>query len=389
MRIYHTYIPINIYRWYFGSVSRLEGERQLFEEGNRCGSYLIRHSQSILDGYTLSVRYKDNVKHYKISQKEKEFFITKQTVFKSIADLVDHYQLQSDGLCTNLVRPCISSQKPQTAGLSKLTNEEWEIDRNKIKLVRKLGDGRFAEVSEGVWNDTTPIAVKVFDHRVVHVSKFLREVARMRELRHPKIVQLYAVCTNEQPIYVITELVKHGSLLEYLRNEHRSLKLSQLISMAQQVVEGMAYLEEHQYIHRDLAARNVLVGDGLICKISNFGLMQLVAEAENKAHDGTKFAIKWTAPEALLHNSFSVKSDVWSFGILLYEVITYGCLPYAGMANEEVMRKLEQGYRMPQPKESSYAYYNIMLKCWRDEPENRPSFEALQWELEEFLESTR
>ena len=394
MRIYqvlsiHNYIPVNIYRWYVGSVSRLEAERHLFEEGNQCGSYLVRHSQSILDGYTLSVRYKDNVKHYKISQQEKEFFITKQIVFESIADLVDHYQLQSDGLCTNLVHPCISSQKPQTAGLSKLTNEEWEIDRKKIKLVRKLGDGRFAEVSEGVWNDTTPVAVKALDHGVAPVSKFLRKVAQMRELRHPKIVQLYAVCTNEQPIYVITELMKHGSLLEYLRGERGSLKLLQLISMAQQVAEGMAYLEEHQYIHRDLAARNVLVGDGLICKISDFGLMQLVAEAENKAHDGTKFAIKWTAPEALLHNNFSVKSDVWSFGVLLYEIITFGRFPYAGMTNEEVMRKLEQGYRMPQPKESSYAYYNIMLKCWREEPENRPTFEALQWELEEYLESTR
>ncbi len=329
------------------------------------------------------------MKHYKISQQEKAFFITKRIVFKSIADLVDHYQLQSGVLCTKLVHPCISSQKPQTAGLSKLTNEEWEIDRKKIKLVRRLGEGRFAKVSEGIWNDTTPVAVKALDHGVIPLSDFLREVAQMRELRHPKIVQLYAVCTKEQPIYIITELVKHGSLLEYFRNERGSLKFSQLISMAQQVAEGMAYLEELRYIHRDLAARNILVGDGLICKISDFGLMQLVKATENKAYVGTKFAIKWTAPEALLHNNFSIKSDVWSFGILLYEIITYGRFPYAGMTNEEVMQKLEQGYRMPQPKECSYAFYNIMLKCWREEPENRPTFEALQWELEEFLESTR
>ena len=269
------------------------------------------------------------------------------------------------------------------------TNDDWEIDRKQIRLIKKLGSGSFAQVWGGIWNGTTSVAVKTLKTGTsMAESDFLREATLMKELRHPNILQLYAMCTKEQPFFIITELMKHGSLLEYLRNERGVLKLSQLISMAQQVTEGMAYLEEHQYIHRDLAARNVLVGDGLICKISDFGLTQLVEEAESNARE-TKFAIKWTAPEALSRNKFSVKSDVWSYGVLLYEIITFGRFPYAGMTNEEVIRKLEQGYRMPQPKESSYAYYNIMLKCWREEPENRPTFEALQWELEEFLESTR
>ena len=375
-------------RWYFDNVSRMEVERRLSEEGNLCGSYLVRQSQSVLGGYTLSVRYKDSVKHYKIKQHEKQFFITRQIVFKSIADLVFHYQSQSDGLCTHLVHPCISSHKPQTAGLSKLANEEWEIDRKQISLVNKLGEGRFAEVSEGLWNGTTPVAVKVLHPKVVSTSNFFQEVALMRELKHPKVLQLYAVCTKEEPVYIITELMKHGSLLEYLRNE-QSLKLSQLISMAEQVTEGMAYLEEHKYIHQDLAARNILVGDGLLCKVADFGLARLVREAESNAKDRAKFSTKWTAPEALLCNKFSAKSDVWSFGIVLHEIITFGRFPYPEMTNEEVQEKLKQGYRMPQPKDCSYTYYNIMLKCWREEPENRPTFEALQWELEEFLESTR
>jgi fyn-related kinase len=288
--------------------------------------------------------------------------------------------------------PCVSLEKPQTAGLSKLTNNDWEIERKQIRLVNKLGSGGFAQVWGGVWNGTTSVAVKTLKTgSSMTESDFLQEATLMKEFRHPNVLQLYGICSMEKPVYIITELMKHGSLLEYLRNERASLKLSQLISMAQQVAEGMAYLEELRYIHRDLAARNVLVGDGLICKISDFGLTQSVEEAKSKALDGssTKFAIKWTAPEALLHNNFSVKSDIWSFGILLYEIITYGRFPYAGMTNEEVMRKLEQDYRMPQPKECSYTYYNIMLKCWREEPENRPSFEALQWELEEFLESMR
>ena len=379
-----------VYRWYYGDVSRTEAEKLLYGEGNQRGSYLVRESETVRGGYSLSIRDRDKVKHYKIKNERGSFFIVPHITFKSIADLITHYQRHLDGICISLLYPCVSVEKPQTVGLSVHTNDDWEIDRRQIRLVKKLGSGSFAQVWGGIWNGTTSVAVKTLKTGTsMAESDFLREATLMKELRHPNILQLYAMCTKEQPFYIITELMKHGSLLEYLRNERGLLKLSQLISMAQQVAEGMVYLEEHQYIHRDLAARNVLVGDGLICKISDFGLTQLVEEAESKSREGTKFAIKWTAPEALLRNRFSVKSDVWSFGILLYEIITFGRFPYAGMTNEEVTRKLERGYRMPQPKECSYAYYNIMLKCWREEPENRPTFEALQWELEEFLESTR
>ncbi len=380
------------YRWYYGDISRTEAESLLYGEGNRRGSYLVRDSESIPGGHSLSIRDTDKVKHYKIKRKREAFCIVSHITFESIADLIAYYQGHLDGICVNLLYPCVSLEKPQTAGLSKLTNNDWEIERKQIRLVNKLGSGGFAQVWGGVWNGTTSVAVKMLKTgSSMTESDFLREATLMKVLRHPNILQLYGICSKDQPVYIITELMKHGNLLEYLRNERASLKLSQLISMAQQVAEGMAYLEELRYIHRDLAARNILVGDGLICKISDFGLTQSVEEAESKAQDGssTKFAIKWTAPEAFLHNKFSVKSDIWSFGILLYEIITCGRFPYAGMTNEEVMRKLEQDYRMPQPKECSYTYYNIMLKCWREEPENRPSFEALQWELEEFLESMR
>ena len=377
-------------RWYYGDISRTEAEKLLYGEGNQRGSYLVRDSETVPGGYSLSIKDRDKVKHYKIKCEREAFFIVPHIKFRSIASLIIHYQGHLDGICVNLLYPCVSLEKPQTAGLSKRTNDDWEIDRRQIRLVKKLGSGSFAQVWGGIWNGTTSVAVKTLKTgSSMAESDFLQEATLMKELRHPNILQLYAMCTKEQPFYIITELMKHGSLLEYLRNERGSLKLSQLISIAQQVTEGMAYLEEHQYIHRDLAARNVLVGVGLICKISDFGLTQSVQEAESKAFNRTKFAIKWTAPEALLHNRFSVKSDIWSFGILLYEIITYGRFPYAGMTNEEVIRKIEQGYRMPQPKECSYMYYNIMLKCWREEPENRPTFEALQWELEEFLESMR
>ena len=207
----------------------------------------------------------------------------------------------------------------------------------------------------------------------------------MKKLRHQKLIQLYAVCTREEPIYIVTELMKHGSLLEYLRDEGRSLKLPQLIDMSAQVASGMAYLEEQNYIHRDLAARNILVGENLICKISDFGLGRVFDEDPYEAHTGAKFPVKWTAPEAALYNRFSIKSDVWSFGIVLYETITYGRFPYPGWTNAEVLEKISTGYRMGCPSNCPKKLHDIMLDCWREDPASRPTFEHLQWQLEEFF----
>jgi len=178
---------------------------------------------------------------------------------------------------------------------------------------------------------------------------FLAEAQIMKKLRHPKLVQLYAVCTLEEPIYIITELMKHGSLLEFLQGKGRGLKLPQLIDMSAQIAAGMAYLESQNYIHRDLAARNILVGENNIVKIADFGLARLIKEDEYEARVGARFPIKWTAPEAANYSKFSIKSDVWSFGILLTELVTYGRIPYPGMTNAEVLHQVEHGYRMPCP----------------------------------------
>eukprot|EP00037_Helgoeca_nana_P018040 m.172092 g.172092 ORF g.172092 m.172092 type:complete len:514 (-) comp24268_c0_seq1:182-1723(-) len=378
--------------WFHGRIPRQKAERiiQASAAANQDGgAFLIRESESKPGDYSLSVKDGENVKHYRIrTLDEGGYFIARRVTFKDLTELVSHYSESSDGLCTRLGRPAQAIEMPETTGLSRKTKDQWEIPRDSIKLRRKLGAGQFGDVWEGLWNGTTPVAVKTLKPGTMTVEDFMSEATIMKKLRHPKLIQLYAVCTDGEPIYIVTELMKHGSLLDYLHDKGRALKLPQLVDMAAQVAAGMAYLEAQNYIHRDLAARNVLVGENNICKVADFGLARIIEENEYTAREGAKFPIKWTAPEAAMLNKFSIKSDVWSFGILLTEVITYGRIPYPGMNNAEVLQQVEKGYRMPCPHGCPELLYTIMLDCWKQSSEERPTFETLQWRLEDFFVSS-
>uniref|UniRef100_A0A0E9X9P6 Protein kinase domain-containing protein n=1 Tax=Anguilla anguilla TaxID=7936 RepID=A0A0E9X9P6_ANGAN len=207
------------------------------------------------------------------------------------------------------------------------------------------------------------------------------ETQILKRLRHKHLISLFAICSASPPYYIITELMEKGSLLSFLRGpEGGSLDLVSLIEMAVQVAEGMAYLESENSIHRDLAARNVLVGENNICKVADFGLARIVKEPFYVSDD-KKIPYKWCAPEAISHGRFSVKSDVWSFGVLLYEIFTYGGTPYPAYTNMEVYRVITSGYRMPAPPQCPESIYEIMLSCWRDAPEDRISFSLLKCTL--------
>ncbi|XP_076259036.1 tyrosine-protein kinase Src42A isoform X2 [Rhynchophorus ferrugineus] len=372
--------------WYFRKIKRAEAEKKLLLPQNEHGAFLIRDSESRHNDYSLSVRDGDTVKHYRIRQlDEGGFFIARRTTFRTLQELVTHYSDDADGLCVNLCKPCVQVEKPQTDGLSYRTRDQWEIERTSLKFTRKLGQGQFGEVWEGMWNNTTPVAIKTLKPGTMDPKDFLAEAQIMKKLRHSKLIQLYAVCTVEEPIYIITELMKNGSLLDFLQGKGKGLKLNQLIDMAAQIAAGMAYLESQNYIHRDLAARNVLVDGANVVKIADFGLARLIKEDEYEARVGARFPIKWTAPEAANYSKFSIKSDVWSFGILLTELVTYGRIPYPGMTNAEVLHQVEHGYRMPAPPGCPPPLYNIMLECWHRDPMRRPTFETLQWKLEDFF----
>lgn len=372
--------------WYFGKTRRIEAEKLLLLPLNEHGAFMIRDSESRQNDYSLSVRDGDTVKHYRIRQLDQGgFYIARRITFRTLPDLVGHYSKESDGLCTHLKWPCVRVEVPHTKTFTH--DDQWEIDRRALKFLRQIGSGQFGEVWEGVWNTSTAVAVKKLKQGTMDPRDFLVEAQIMKKLRHSKLLQLYAVCSHDEPILIVTELMKEN-LLMFLQNRGKNCKLPQLIDFAAQIASGMAYLETQNYIHRDLAARNILIDSpGTTAKIADFGLARLIKENEYEARLGARFPIKWTAPEAAQYNIFTIKSDVWSFGILLTELITYGRVPYPGMTNAEVLQQVENGYRMPPPQICPPLLYDIMLETWQRDPEKRPTFETLQWKLEEFFTS--
>jgi len=379
--------------WYHQKCNRKDAERLLLDA--KVGTFLIRPRETGNDdgvmGYSLSVRALQpaeknrdlDIRHYKINVvrqgKGHLYYISDKSQFESLKDMVMFYKETDDvGLCIKLGDP-LPVPNPVLNDLSVETADKWEIPRSEIALVEQLGSGQFGEVWLALWRGKTKVAVKTLKPNTMKVEAFLEEANLMKRVQHKHLVRLYAICSKGEPIYIITELAAKGCLLKFLREgEGRKFEFHQLMGMTSDIADAMVYLENLNYIHRDLAARNVLVDEHYSCKVCDFGLARCVEQDDTyTASKGSKFPIKWTAPEAIAYGHFSIKSDVWSFGIVIYEIVTKGRAPYTGMSNREVMEKVEQGYRMPCPEGCPDHLYKIMRSCWHSEPLRRPNFEYL------------
>lgn len=378
--------------WFFEKISRKEAEKLLSAEENPRGTFLVRPSEHNPNGYSLSVKdweeyRKYHVKHYKIKPLDNGgFYISTNKTFDTLAELVNSYQRNAFGLCHVLSKPC-PKPEPTMWDLGPTYRDKWEIPRDEIELVRKLGRGNFGEVYYGKWKNNTEVAIKTLREGTMSTQAFFEEAAIMKKFRHKRLVQLYGVCTEKEPIFIVQEYMSKGSLLDFLRKDDgKHLEFEDLIYIAFQIASGMEYLESKLLIHRDLAARNVLIGENNVAKICDFGLARVLENNEYCPKQGSRFPVKWTAPEAIVYGRFSTKSDVWSYGILLIELFTYGQVPYPGMHGREVIDMVQKGYRMPKPSSHSLPdeIYQIMLNCWDARPENRPTFEFLTHYFEGF-----
>eukprot|EP01137_Pigoraptor_chileana_P023681 Opistho-2@90386 len=359
-------------RWFHGRITR-EAAEALLIGGSRHGDghFLVHESTNFAGDYTLCVSFENTVQHYRVMRLDDgRLTIDEDVHFGTLGELIDHYRADRDCLVTELV-----SAVEKVPSQIKSIGAAWKIVRGEIILGKTIGSGQFGAVYEATYRGQK-VAVKTLKDADAVATDFLGEAAVMTKLQHPNLVQLLGVCTDGSPIYIVTEFMAKGCLLDYLRSRGRGLITAPvLLEIATQIGSAMVYLESMGVVHRDLAARNILIGDNNVAKVADLGLARpadMSAPVSNEKEG--KIPIKWTAPEALESNAFTHASDVWSFAVVLWELYSYGRTPYPRMSPEEVVSQLKGGYRMEAPEGCPPAVYAVMRSCWQVAPEQRPTF---------------
>uniref|UniRef100_A0A7N6BC06 receptor protein-tyrosine kinase n=1 Tax=Anabas testudineus TaxID=64144 RepID=A0A7N6BC06_ANATE len=257
-----------------------------------------------------------------------------------------------------------------------------EIDVSSIHIERVIGMGEFGEVCSGRLRvqGKREIYVAIKSLKAGYSDKqrrdFLSEASIMGQFDHPNIIRLEGVVTRCKPLMIITEYMENGSLDAFLRKHDGQFTVIQLVGMLRGIASGMKYLSDMSYVHRDLAARNILVNSNLVCKVSDFGLSRVLEDDPEAAYT-TRIPIRWTAPEAISYRKFTTASDVWSYGIVMWEVVSYGERPYWDMNNQDVIKAIEEGYRLPAPMDCPVVLHQLMLDCWERERAERPTFSQI------------
>ncbi|KAL5253422.1 hypothetical protein ACHWQZ_G013266 [Mnemiopsis leidyi] len=270
------------------------------------------------------------------------------------------------------------------------------VTEDSLEIGEVLGSGAFGKVYEGRWHpaenlNTTDnkgfrVAIKILKDSGDPEStrEFFDEAVVMGKLDHKHLVRILCLCAGK--MMLVTQLMPLGSLLDYVRKHKSSIKSRHLLTYGLQIARGMAYLEENNVVHRDLAARNVLVQTPTFVKITDFGLAKCLSSKKQMfTSEGGKLPIKWLAIESLKYRQFTSHSDVWSYGVTIWEVLEFGQLPWRTKPPAELIRSLEMGERLPKPKTCTLEVYALMLRCWVLEPTARPNFESLECSMDEFL----
>lgn len=272
--------------------------------------------------------------------------------------------------------------------------DDWEVDRDDVIINQELGKGSFGMVYKGVYKDpkkggvVTHCAVKTVNEQagLKQRIEFLREASAMKDCNTTHVIKLIGVVSQSQPVLVLMELMENGDLKEYLRkhrpddqnNQDGHLQvptLAKVLEMAADIADGMAYLGNKKIIHRDLAARNCMLSADVVVKVGDFGMARDVYETEYYRKEGKGFLpVRWMAPESIRDGKFNSQSDVWSFGVVLWEMATLAEVPYQGLANDQVMSYVKEGKKMQRPENCPDILYDLMCECWEDYPNNRPTF---------------
>lgn len=270
--------------------------------------------------------------------------------------------------------------------------DDWEIPREKLVLNRKLGEGAFGAVfgGEGMGlkesEVSVPVAVKTLRVGATIEDKieFLSEADKMKLLSHPNLVKLLAVCTTGEPVYIVMELMIHGDLKNFLLARRRMVNQpgapesedvtpEKLTTMALDIARGLQYLTDMNFVHRDLALRNCMVGFGNVIKIGDFGLARTLQNNDYyRFQRKAMLPVRWMSPESIREGLFTPCTDVWSYGVTLWELSTIGGFPYQGMSNAEVLERVEKGYTLEIPSQSSSEMLVLLGKCWHQDPAQRP-----------------
>ncbi|XP_071389566.1 ephrin type-A receptor 7 isoform X7 [Centroberyx affinis] len=268
-----------------------------------------------------------------------------------------------------------------------------ELDASCIKIERVIGAGEFGEVCSGRLKlpGKRDVSVAIKTLKVGYTEKqrrdFLCEASIMGQFDHPNVVHLEGVVTRGKPVMIVIEYMENGSLDAFLRKHDGQFTVIQLVGMLRGIAAGMRYLSDMGYVHRDLAARNILVNSNLVCKVSDFGLSRVIDDDPEAVYTttGGKIPVRWTATEAIQYRKFTSASDVWSYGIVMWEVMSYGERPYWDMSNQDVIKAIEEGYRLPAPMDCPPGLHQLMLDCWQKDRAERPKFDQIVGILDKMI----